>query len=242
MYRALIFVLVLCNFVLAQQAKRVITNLDLEKYRQQRIEAEQEYLQTYQQKGLPSPEEIEKISEERRRRLAEYSEKYQQQMTQIAEDFRRRSNEIRLQIASVEAQIAYVRKQIANIEGPYRGGTLSSGVFTGTFFFPNFSQNTNTNVTIPPNVQAVQNIGLGFPTATEIRNRVNGISLPIPQSSVPSTQLGGFFFFPIVVDNTNYNLQRSLERLQELEQLRAGLLATLSELEEQARRLGIQIR
>jgi hypothetical protein len=239
--------LVLCTTVLAQ-AKKVITNIDLEKYRQQRIKAEQEYLEKYQEKGLPSPEEIEKIAQERRKWLAEFSQRYQQQTIQTVEDFQRRANELKLQIASIEAQIAYVRRQIKEFDGPYRGSAVSSGIFTGTFFFPTLPQGTviERSPTTPLNVQTVQNFGLGFPTATEIRNRVNNVFLPASQPIIqaPASQGTGIFFFPfpLIVDNANYARRRLVEKLQELEQLRAGLLATFSELEEQARRAGVKIK
>ncbi|RMH33944.1 MAG: hypothetical protein D6687_05960 [Acidobacteria bacterium] len=239
--------LAFCTMVSAQ-AKRVITNLDLEKYREQRVKAEQEYLEKHKEKGLPSPEDIEKIAQERRKWLAEFSQRYEQQILQTAEDFQRRADELRLQIASIEAQISYVRRQINEFDGPYRGGAVSSGIFTGTFFFPTSPQGTviGQSPKTPPNVQTVQNFGLGFPTATEIRNRVNGVFSPVPQAIIqtPAPQGTGFFFypFPVIVDNTNYARRRLVERLQELEQLRAGLLATLSALEEQARRAGVKIR
>ena len=43
----------------ARQA-RTITNLDLEKYRQERVRAEDDYRANYEKLGLPSPEELEK--------------------------------------------------------------------------------------------------------------------------------------------------------------------------------------
>ena len=53
---------------------RTITNSDLEKYRQERVKADEDYRQTYAEKGLPSPEELEKREDERQKRLSELSD------------------------------------------------------------------------------------------------------------------------------------------------------------------------
>ena len=47
-----------CVSVLSAQS-RVVTNLDLEKYKAERLKAQQEYRDNYQRLGLPSPEELE---------------------------------------------------------------------------------------------------------------------------------------------------------------------------------------
>lgn len=44
-------------------AQRTVTNSDLEKYKQQRLEADKEYHDNYQRLGMPSPEELEKRRE-----------------------------------------------------------------------------------------------------------------------------------------------------------------------------------
>lgn len=41
-----------------QTARRTVTNSDLEKFSEKRLEAEREYRETYAAKGLPSPEQI----------------------------------------------------------------------------------------------------------------------------------------------------------------------------------------
>lgn len=50
----------------SQRAARTITNLDLEKYRQQRLKAERDYADNYQRLGFPSPEELQKQIEKSR--------------------------------------------------------------------------------------------------------------------------------------------------------------------------------
>ncbi len=241
----LISTLLLMPSLFAQQT-RVITNFDLEKYREKRIQAEQEYLQTYQSKGLPSPEEIDRISEERKRKTAEYAQSLDQMKSQLSQYFQQRADELKLQIASIDAQISYVRQVIAEDRGVYRGGIISRPILAGSFIssaigrtVTNTSFSTTSN--IPPNVQLVQSYSYAVPTATDIRNRVNGVLLqqapPISQISQPN----GLIFFPVIIDNTDYRNEQLLQELRTLERIRAGLVAQLSALEDQARRAGIKI-
>ena len=59
----------------AQNAKRTVTNEDLERFSQQRIAADREYRRTYAEKGLPSPDEIKAHSEARVKDTVELAEK-----------------------------------------------------------------------------------------------------------------------------------------------------------------------
>lgn len=59
----------------AQTNARTVTNLDLEKYRQERIQADSDYRENYQKRGMPSPEEIDKRLETSRTKLEELSVK-----------------------------------------------------------------------------------------------------------------------------------------------------------------------
>src|ERR1700755_2656263 len=59
-------------FVSAQtNTPRTVTNTDLEKYRDARVRADEEYRRTYAERGLPSPEELDKIQADRDKRLTE---------------------------------------------------------------------------------------------------------------------------------------------------------------------------
>lgn len=81
-------------FVYAAAAQtRTVTNADLEKFRQRRVQAEQDYRQNYERLGLPSPEELEKQREQNRKDLAELSarlqnENLERQQRQREEDYR----------------------------------------------------------------------------------------------------------------------------------------------------------
>lgn len=48
------------------QRARTVTNMDLEKYKQQRLKAEKDYAENYQRLGFPSPEELQKQIEKSR--------------------------------------------------------------------------------------------------------------------------------------------------------------------------------
>jgi hypothetical protein len=75
------FLCVFFSFAVAgysQVARRTVTNLDLEKYSRQRIEADREYRQTYAEKGLPSPEEIRAQSDARVKETIELADKIRQ--------------------------------------------------------------------------------------------------------------------------------------------------------------------
>ncbi len=67
-------ILMTVGFASAQTERRTITNFDLEKYKQQRLEAERDLRENYEQLGFPSPEELEaqrKEADLERERLAE---------------------------------------------------------------------------------------------------------------------------------------------------------------------------
>lgn len=73
MKKRLLFILCL-TFCLGSPAFgqiRTITNADLEKYRQKRLQEEREYLENYERLGLPSPAELERRREQSNRERSE---------------------------------------------------------------------------------------------------------------------------------------------------------------------------
>ncbi|MEZ5344334.1 MAG: hypothetical protein R2681_02155 [Pyrinomonadaceae bacterium] len=58
---------------------KTITNLDLEKYKQARLNAERELRENYKELGFPSPEELEKQNEESRKALSELSQRLREE-------------------------------------------------------------------------------------------------------------------------------------------------------------------
>ena len=72
---AILILIVFGTAVLAIAQKKTITNADLEKYRQARLQAEREYHDNYVRLGQPSPEELERRNEKSRAENAAISEK-----------------------------------------------------------------------------------------------------------------------------------------------------------------------
>jgi len=75
MKKRLMFILCLSFIatVSAAAQNRTVTNSDLEKFRQKRLEAQRDYRENYARLGFPSPEELEKQIEQSRRERAELS-------------------------------------------------------------------------------------------------------------------------------------------------------------------------
>jgi protein involved in sex pheromone biosynthesis len=121
-----IFILAVCASAQNNSAK-TITNTDLEKYRQQRVKADDEYRRTYAAKGLPSPEELEKREEERQKRLFEFSD-------QLASE--RRQREYLELLAAAAANGANNESQVIYLAQDNDGGfyPVSVGSFGKTRF------------------------------------------------------------------------------------------------------------
>ncbi|MCB1025071.1 MAG: hypothetical protein KDB79_11810 [Acidobacteria bacterium] len=77
MKRRVLFVLglvfVFSGLAIAQT--KTITNFDLEKYKQKRLQAEKELRENYRELGFPSPKEMEKQNAESRKEMAELSQR-----------------------------------------------------------------------------------------------------------------------------------------------------------------------
>ena len=81
MKKRLLFILCLF-FVAAGAAKaqtRTVSNADLEKFRQKRLQAERDYRENYARLGFPSPEELERQREVDRKNLSEFSARLQRE-------------------------------------------------------------------------------------------------------------------------------------------------------------------
>ncbi len=77
MKRRVLFVLglvfVFSGLAIAQT--KTVTNFDLEKFKQKRLQAEKELRENYRELGFPSPEEMEKQNAESRKELSELSQR-----------------------------------------------------------------------------------------------------------------------------------------------------------------------
>jgi hypothetical protein len=69
-----VFLSVAAGSVIGQT--RTVTNADLEKFRQERLEAEKEYQENYARLGFPSPEELQRRSEQSSKETSELAAKF----------------------------------------------------------------------------------------------------------------------------------------------------------------------
>lgn len=141
MKKRLLFIL--CLFSLSSGAAlaqtKTVTNQDLEKFRQKRLQAEQDYRENYAKLGFPSPEELDRQHEQERKDRAELAgrirqENLEREKIQSENEFRREQiNVLRNGFASQSyAQSDYNR---GNNSGVYFGSYPIYG-YPG-FVYPN---------------------------------------------------------------------------------------------------------
>jgi len=253
-----------CAFSAFAQTKTV-TNSDLEKFRQQRIESERKLKERYAEMGFPSPAQIERQNAERRAEMEQYSDQLREQRIYAQNDIIAQANALRTQIADVEAQINYLRNQGgAYYNQPYiysygyapyvsyRGGRSGYG------YAPNGWRGGGSTLAqisrLPPNMRTVQEYAAMYPSSQSIYNqsignvriggggRIGGYGGGIGYGRGGNYRGGNYrggYVAPYV--GGGYYGNDASQQLIYLEQQRAGLLAQWNLLEEQARRAGIRL-
>jgi hypothetical protein len=122
---ALIIGFVLTSAVVGFGQTRTVTNFDLEKYQQKRLNAEREYRENYKRLGLPSPEELDKQrDEDMKARLALADQLRQARLEKERLELERRGLEV--ETTRVDPAPEYDESG-----GYYYGGVYYGGV--GTF-------------------------------------------------------------------------------------------------------------
>jgi hypothetical protein len=106
----------LAGVVPALAQTKTVTNSDLEKYRQQRLQAQREYRENYEKWGFPSPEELERRNEKSKLEMQQLSEKL------LAE---------RLESESMQMQRELAAQRDRLVTEPVEVGTYSDGYFPG---------------------------------------------------------------------------------------------------------------
>lgn len=241
-------ILAAASFSFAQtSARKTVTNADLEKFRQKRLQAEADYRANYEKLGMPSPEELEEREAQQRQRRAEFSQQAEMERAENENYILERAGELRTQITSVEAQINYLRGQAGAQQSPYKGGTIlyGGGIVSGGYGYGgNFSGGgrgyRRNKVIAGPNTQTVRNYASAFPTAADIRNQIYGTY----RLNAPRRRSGGGYYGGYgapVITGGDYSGSDFDSRLSYLQQERAGLLAEWQALEEEARRAGVRI-
>lgn len=250
------------NFVFGQN--RTVTNADLEKFRQKRVEAERDYRENYARKGFPSPEELDRQIEEDRVRKAELAQRLEAERLDGEGDFRQQAYALKSEIASVEAQIKYLRSQLPVFSPLFTGVTAVSVYPRGGYGYyggqpPIRHRSPNAGVlirtgTVPPRVYQPGNTYPPYNAGQMANVRVGGVggigntggnygnySYRRYRKPYGYGYGYGYYFPPVIVDRRDYTREELVSRIQELEQQRAGLLAEWRVLEEEARRAGVRI-
>lgn len=243
-------------FVSAQT--KTITNADLEKYRQKRLAAERDYEENYERMGFPSPEELKWQNEESQRDLIEYSEQLRSERMENDNSFQADADALRSQIASVEAQINYLRGELnrnPNLGRIFLGGVgTNNSVFrTGTTINRAGLPNIVGSQRVLPNVVGTYNGNRRVVTNTPRLRRTGGI---VGRGNIRIGNVGrrgydrryrrgGFYGRNVIavpyLNSGYYQREEIASNLRALEQTRAGLLAQFRVLQEQANREGVRI-
>jgi hypothetical protein len=132
MNKGLLFILCL-SFITASSSfaqTKTVTNADLEKFKQKRLQAEREYSESYEKLGFPSPEELERRREQSRLEAEDVIARQKEERLEKENYFAAQARGLRSEIASVEAQINYVASQVSANQSPtsyFTGGIAPFG-------------------------------------------------------------------------------------------------------------------
>lgn len=248
------FVIAILSFTAAVSAfgqeTRTVTNNDLEKFRRQRIENERKLKERYAEMGFPSPEQIEMQNRERREKMEQYSDELRERRLETQGDIVAEANELRMEIASINAQINYLRNPGGGGK-VYKGGTatitgyLPYGGYGGYRGYGGGVRRNRSPLRqisrLPQNMRTVQEYGLMYPSARSIYNQAIG-NVRLGGGGRfrgGSGYYGGGYVAPVI--GGTYDANAAADQLNYLEQTRAGLLAQWQIVEEKARRAGIRL-
>lgn len=251
MKKLAIVILSLAAAVSAFAQTKTVTNADLEKFRKERVESEKNLRAEYARKGFPTPEQIEAENEQRRARMEQYSEQLRNQRLQTENGILAQANALRTQIASIDAQINYLRRiggSYNNQSFVYSGGYIPYGYQRNRSALPQISR-------LPQNMRTVQEYAAMYPSSQSLYNqsignvriggnvRVGNGNVRVGGRLNYGNRNGyrGGYIAPVIVGGGNYVQSEANGQLIYLEQTRAGLIAQWQILEEQARRAGIRI-
>lgn len=234
-----------------QRARRTVTNRDLEASRLARARNDEAYERRAQELGLPSLEDARRRSQEEARRLSESARQSEEEEAQAESYWRSRATELRTETAVVDAQLDYLRNQLALSQRPL---TISSYPFATGFgrLFPIGRRRPATYITHGAPLfgstgrggrpVAVAGFGGGSTRGQVLANAASPYDTYHRQSvySTPRVFAPSLAPFFVSYPNDDYSYERSdmVMRLRELESVRAGLVARWRLLEEDARRAG----
>ncbi|HEX8097599.1 MAG TPA: hypothetical protein VF507_06165 [Pyrinomonadaceae bacterium] len=241
------------------QARRTLTNKDLEALRARREESEAAYERRRKELGLPSLEEARRRIAAEDRWLEAQSRSSVDERARNEAYWRARASELRAAIASLDAQVDYFRSQLADTSfapaaGSYTVLTTVAPLFTGRAFAPRPSPVVG-QAAVPgfpgrvrpgfgPQAFGRVHLGGGVTRGQVLINaapRLNPLgqqfALPPAVLAPPPTLVGGTF--PYYAPYPDYDRAALVERIRALESERAGLQARWRVLEDEARRAGV---
>jgi hypothetical protein len=238
----------------ARPKPRELTQADIEAARARRLKSEQDYERRRIELGLPSREESRRRTEEETKRMLEESLKSRTEESQSEAYWRERATVLRTDIATLDAQIAYLRERLAELPdystlGAYAFVTGSSPIFPLRRPFTTFPVVTGN----PGFMRGINGTGAqvaGFLAfgggATRGQAELNGGiergNFGRRVTTARGIAFSGVSVFGVQSSNYDYSYERAnlISRLRELEAARAGLQARWRLLEEEARRAGAQ--
>ena len=225
------------------QARHTITNLDLQSSMKRRLDSETTYERRRKELGLPT------VEESRRQAAAEADAIGRDlQQTRIAEQesesyWRERASALRTEIAVVDAELGYVRRQL---DEPFYAGVSTS--FANLGGVPLVSFGGSSRGPFPQTGRRPQVFGPPRSSA-QVGGRIpfgggatRGQVLVNPGRFPRARPFGSQWAAPVAVFGSGYDFsyERSvlITRFNELSGTRAGLTARWRELEDEARRAG----
>ncbi len=262
LWLALGLIFVVSNIASAQTAKKTVTNADLEKFKQKRVEAEADYRAKYRELGMPSPEELEQRSIEDQRKLAEYSQQKRYEKQEVQNYWLSQASLLRSEILNINAQIDYTNRLLGNL--PTQNPNFITVDQLSSLSFPNVyypysggygrrqGNRARGNAVNPANnVQTVINASGGNPNpyyGTPLYG--SSIKVVIGQQQDRNRYgrrgygrnyaYGGYY--PYVANGNLSQREELIQRLQYLGQTRAGLLAQWNNLVDEAYRAGVRLQ
>lgn len=249
----LLVVLMLASRVAAQT--KVVTNADLEKYRQKRVQNDLDYDRKVKENGLPSRLELERRETERQKGLREFAAQAQIKQANAQNYWQAQAVELIEEIAQINAEINYILANVNQIPARqiYSTGYLPYGFYNnnpndfgnGTVYNDENFRRTRVGGSIVFGNRARTRVGIGISSESVTRNQSSRFTFSprFPDkargnSPFQNGVLIASYGFPNYNDYTRDDL---LIRLRALEQTRAGLYARYAILQDAARRDGVQL-
>lgn len=211
-------------------ATRTITNLDLENYRNARMDSEAAYEKRRQALGLPTVAEQQRQLEEASDRAREQAIKVRSNEAQSEFYWRQRASELRAELNATDARIQTVRRMLDETPQGYSFGTFSTFV-PNTFGVSPFPSPRPARPAVLQPRSGGFNLRINAPLGTQGRIALN------TRNRFGQRQ-GALLAIPF--QQGDYGLDRVslLNQLNELTIYRSGLQSRWRDLEEEARRAG----